>query len=217
MPARSLKMIRRDINRLKDTIQRHKESHAALAAFEGPVSSATQKVNEAWQNYQKVAVAGDKEREERNTAIGNLLGWIQRWRPVVLLLVPGANENLRKLPSSAPTPDDVIRVAEDMVRFIQEHTGSGLDAEAALADLGDSIEETRKETRDAVAALPAESEAREAFTEACLEANPILVRGTQVVRAIFGRTSPEYKLFIARSGNSGDGDEDEGEDADTGE
>lgn len=209
MPARSLKLIRRDINRLKDSIERHKEAQPAMAAMETQVAAAAQKVNETWQHYQTVSVEGDREREERDTAIGNLTNWIQRWRPIILMTVDGADENLSKLPPGAPTPDDVARVAEDMVRFIQEHAGDVFDAQSAITDLGDGIEKARKENLEAVAALPAETEAREAFTEACLEANPILVRGTQVVRAIFGRTSPEYKMFIGKGG-SGEEDEDEG-------
>lgn len=216
MPSRTLSMIRRDINRLEDTVSRHKDTHAALAAMETPVKTAAQQVNETWQHYQTTAVQGDKEREERETAIGDLLGWIQRWRPLLLLMVDGAEANLKKLPPGAPTPDDVIRVAEDMVQFIQKHSGSGLDADAAMADLADRIENARKETQEAVAALPAEDAAREAFTQACVEANPVVIRGTQVIRAIFGPTSPEYKRFIARSGSGSGGEGDEG-DADEGE
>ena len=208
MPSRNLSLIRRDINRLMESIQRHKEAHAAMAAMENQVTAAAQKVNETWQMYQAKSVAGDKEREERDTAIGNLLSWMQRWRPVVLLHIDGAEANLNKLPPGAPTPDDVIRVAEDMVQFIQQNAGDALNAEAAISDLGSGIEDARKETLEAVAALPAEAEARDAYTDACLAANPILVRGTQVVRAIFGRTSPEYKMFIGKSG-SGDEEEDE--------
>lgn len=211
MPSRTLSMIRRDINRLEDTVMRHKDSHAALAAMETPVKTAAQNVNAAWQHYQNVAVAGDREREERDTAVGRLLSWIQRWRPVLLLLVDGAEENLKKLPPGAPTPDDVIRVAEDMVQFMQAQGDFVIDAQAAIADLGDSIESARKETQEAVSALPAEDEAREAFSQACLDANPFVVRGTQVIRAIFGPTSPEYRRFIARSGNGEEDEDDEGE------
>ena len=47
--------------------------------------------------------------------------------------------------------------------------------------------------------VEAEAAARTAYTEACIEANIVLVRGTEIVCSIFGRTSPEYKQFIARA------------------
>ena len=71
----------------------------------------------------------------------------------------------------------------------------------AISDLGDTLDNAKKETAEATAALPAESVAREVYAEACLKANSVLIRGTEIVRAIFGRTSPEYKQFIARSTN----------------
>ena len=39
----------------------------------------------------------------------------------------------------------------------------------------------------------------QAYTEACLIANEALVKGLDIIRAIFGATSPEYKQFIARA------------------
>ena len=195
MPARSQTLIRRDINRLNDVVQRHKTEQPALAAIETAVNGAANSVNGAWQAYQQAAITGDKEREERDTAITHLKAWIRRWRPVVLMLVPGADENIYKIKGRASTPDDLIRVAGDIKAIIEEK-GNGL--QSALEDLGDMIPVTEKETSEATAALPAEADARHVFSEACLAANPVVVRGSEIVRAIFGRTSPEYKQFIAR-------------------
>ena len=63
------------------------------------VSSAAESVNRTWQSFQAATVAGDKEREERDQALQPLIQWIQGWRPVVLLLVPGADANIRQLPA----------------------------------------------------------------------------------------------------------------------
>ena len=46
--------------------------------------------------------------------------------------------------------------------------------------------------------LPLESVARQNYTDACNDANVVLIRGIEVIRAIFGKTSPEYKQFIAK-------------------
>ncbi len=199
MPSRNQSMIRRDINRLNETIQRHKEKKPALAAISSRVAAATDKVNAAWQEFQAKAVAGDREREERETAISFLIDWIQNWRPVMMIIIPGADANIRNLPSSGATPDDVIRVAEDMIKFINNNPAAQEFRESALNDMGEGLENAKKETMEATASLPAEAAARHAYSEACVDANPILVGGLTIVRSMFGRTSPEYKLFIARA------------------
>ena len=124
----------------------------------------------------------------------------------MLIVVPGAALNLRTLPSSGATPDDVIRVAEDMVEFIKTNPGAEQFRTAALESFGGVIEKAHKETSEAVAVLPAEAAARQAYSDACNQANSILIGGTEIVRATFGRTSPEYKQFIARAKSSEEDD-----------
>ena len=198
MPHRTQALIRRGINRLYNTLLRNKDAYPVLAAILAIVAEHMNRVNESWQEFQSKAVAGDKERAERETAVGRLVSWIQQWRPVVLLLVPGASDNIRNLPSGATTSDDVARVAEDLVTFIKTNDSAASFRESALNDLGDDVEAVKKETKDAAAALPAEAAARERYSDACVAANTVLVKGTEVIRSIFGRTSPEYKQFIQR-------------------
>ena len=76
MPTRNQAMIRRDINRLQETVNYHKDTQPALAAISGMVTDSALKVNNA-QEFQAKALAGDKERAERDTAISLLLDWIQ--------------------------------------------------------------------------------------------------------------------------------------------
>jgi hypothetical protein len=204
-------MIRRDINRLNETVERHKDAQPALAAICPAVLQASDNVNKAWQDFQAIALAGNKEREERDSAIELLIGWIQRWRPVVLLTIPGADANIKNLPSTGATPDDVIRVAEDMAKIINDNPGGQGFRESTVSDLGTALEDAKKETADATAVLPAEAEARSVYSEACLEANPVLTRGLEIVRATFGRTSPEYKQFIARAAKEEEEEEEEGQ------
>ena len=99
MPTRNQTIIRRDINRLKDTIERHKDNNPALSALLPIVESVCDSVNSAWNNYRSVAVQGDKERAERETAVDTIIKWIQRWRPVIILYVPGADKNIKILPA----------------------------------------------------------------------------------------------------------------------
>ena len=199
MPSRTQIIIRRHINRLNLLIKERAAQIPALLAIAGIVESITEKVNSAWQNYQAAAVSGDKERQERDEAIRLLLDWVQSWRPVIMLASEGAENNLRNLPAGAATPDDAILVAGDMLNFINENADMETYRERAIESLGERLENARKETAEATAALPAEAGARDAYSEACIEANAILTRSLGIVRASFGRTSPEYKQFISRA------------------
>jgi len=216
MPARSQIRIRRDLNRLDGLLQEHAARQPALAAVQVQVATATAEINRRFQVYQQSAVAADRERSERDEAIGNLRNWVQQWRPVVMLLVPGAAANLLQLPASGATLDDQVRVAEDLRDFIANSPGATAFREPALKALGEQIEVTRKEYADAATALPAEAGARAALTEATLSGNTVLVRALDIVRAIFGSKSPEYKQFVVRSASPADADE-EDQEAQTGE
>ncbi len=199
MPSRTLVRIRRDINRLESTIDDNKDAQPALAALEPLVHAQAALVNKAWQRYQGAAVQGDKERAERDTALGKLHDWMGAWRPVLLYTVPGAEQNVRTLPPSGATPDDLIRAAGDIAAFIKENPGTAAYRKAALDQLGNLLDQARKDTDEANVALPAETAARAAFSEAALAANTLVVRGSEVVRALFGAHSPQYRQFIDHS------------------
>jgi len=199
MASRSQALVRRGINRLDELIQDHAQAYPVLSAIAPAVTTSKNSVNEAWQNYQIAAVAGDRERTERNEAIDTLHEWIQQWRSVILLLVPGAKQNFRNLPSGRGTPDDIIRTAEDMLKFLKNNPDTGAFSENAIKDLGDKIETAKKETDEATEALPAEVIARNLYSEACIDANTILVRSLNVIRSVFGHKSPEYKQFVKRA------------------
>ena len=210
MATRNNLIIRRDINRLNDLIAARGAKVPALQAIADVISPAAQKVNTAWQTFQAASVSGDKEREERDTAIGELVKWIQLWRPVVLIRVPGAESNLKILPASGATPDDVIRVAEDMQEFINSNPSTESIREITGSSLSALLESAKKENNEAVDALPMENQCMANFSEACTAANTVLVPGLNIVRTAFGPTSREYKQFIARnSGNDDDEDKDE--------
>jgi hypothetical protein len=202
MPLRNQSTIRRDINRLDNTVQHRKSEHPALEAISDITSEIVEKINTIWQAYQAISVQGDKERKERDLAIRKLIKWVQRWRSVIMMRIPGASDNIHKLPSKGATPDDVIRVADDIIKFINTNQSAEPFRTSAIDELGDMLENARKETDEATHILPEETATRNAYTDVCLEANSILIPGTEIIRAIFGRTSPEYKQFIARASKS---------------
>jgi len=217
MPNRNLTLIRRHINRLLELIRQKGALYPVLQILTPLVESAVQSVNDAWQKYQQAAVIGTKERSERDSAAGVLLKWIQQWRPLVLLFVPGAEANIHKFPSTGGTVDDSIRIAEDLQSMIMNNPAAASLKEAALAELGEKLANAKKETREAVDALPLENAAREAYTEACLRANEVLVRALDTIRSLFGPTSAEYRQFSLRSRGKEEAEEDaEEESAPTG-
>jgi hypothetical protein len=204
MPLRSQRVIRRDINRLAQTMQRHADTNPAIATLLPVVREIAEKVNTAWQNYQAATVAGKKKRKERDQTIRRILNWIQRWRPVLILLVEGANENIHKFPASGTTPDQILLVARDMLNLLTHNAAAAGFREQAQADFGITIEQAPKDIQDAVVALRVENNARQAYSKICLRANTVLIRGIEVIRAVFGRTSPEYKQFIGRHSTKGE-------------
>jgi hypothetical protein len=211
MPSRNLKMIRRDINRLNDLVEREKGNHKVLSAMSQLVSETANNVNTTWQDYQAVSIQGDEERQDRKEALYILVKWTRQWRATLMMFVPAANLNIHKIPSTNPTPDDYIRAAGDVVKLINKNKNAESIRQDAMDDLGDKLENAKKEVAEASAVLPEETNARDNFTETSLAANSILIRGLEVVRSIFGPTSPEYKQFIARSRSSSEDEDDDTE------
>jgi hypothetical protein len=117
----------------------------------------------------------------------------------VLIHISGAEENIHKLPTSGATADDLIRVAEDLLDLMDKNPQAESFKTMATEALGNRLTAAKKETAEALAALPAESLAREAYSEASMKANDILVRVLDIVRGIFGPKSPEYKQFMERT------------------
>lgn len=179
MPARNQDRIRRDINRLRREVARHADTHPALAALRLHVDPAAEAVNARWWAFQQAAIKAARERSERGAALVQVRGWVQRWRPVVLLLVPGTADNTRALLPTGATPDDMIRVADDLRVFIANNAACEPFRADALGEITDLLAHTRVEVAEANAARPVEAAARVAYTKAIWSANEVLVRGTR--------------------------------------
>lgn len=199
MPGRSQAIIRHHLNRLQAEIDRHAEEHAPLAALQPLVTSTANQLNEAWQHYMSTVDNGDREREERDDAIGQLANWIRSWRPVAIALSPSSEQSLEEVPFRQSSPSNILTLARDLKHFIEEKEALAPIREIAIQDLGTLLEDATRETSEATEALPLEESARHDLTTMSLEANRVLLRGIEVVRVIFGRTSSEYRQFMQRS------------------
>ena len=87
---------------------------------------------------------------------------------------------------------------EISINFVHLFLDAAIFSEKALTHLGETLEKAKKETEEATEALPAETSARTLYSEACADANTVLVKSLYVVRAVFGPKSPEFKQFIAK-------------------
>lgn len=199
MPSRNQAMIRRDINRLDDCCRQYGAEHAALAAIAPLVHERAAAVNAAHQALVDALASGRKERMERDDALDKLRSADSRWRPAVLLMVPGADGAVRALPPANGTSDDAIHAVEDLRKFIAENPAVASIRKDALGELDAELASAKKELGEATVALPDEHAARDAYTAATLAANPFVVHGSEMVRAIFGRTSAQYRQFIEHS------------------
>lgn len=202
MPSRSQKRIRRDINNLKDTVENNPDN-PVLTNLKPVVVTASDEVNNTWQDVVDTGVKQNKEAFERDSVLGQGKTWLQSWRPLILILVPGAAENLKIIPSGAPTVGTLLSVIIDTRDFVlnyRDNEDNPLSfAEAAITDLGTLVEDIKREGSEAHTALIEEERAEQAFKKATDAANTIVVQGSRIVRAIFGATSPDYKRLIARS------------------
>ena len=203
MATRSQGRIRRDINVVRDSIENFFSEYPVLASLRPIVISTSDKVNLTWRDLVDARIAQNKEAAERDQNISQLMIWVRSWRPLVLLIVPGAAENLKSLPAGASTVGAVVQVAIDTRDFIVNYKDNDDNslafAEAAITDLGTLIEDTQREDLEAQTALLDEERAEKAFRKATEAANPVIVQGSRIIRAIFGSKSSEYKRLIARN------------------
>ena len=208
MAKKSQALTRRNINRLLEVCQRNAERYPAMAAFKDIAGTHADAVNTAWQTYQATSIQGDSVRESRNENLDRVKTWIQSWRPIVLAVGPGADENLRLLPAGGGTPDEIIQIATDLLKIITDHPDLEPYRELALNDLSNLLEQSRDLISSAKSAWVAERRAQLDYSEVVNESRRILVLGTQIVRANFGANSPEYKQFIVRDYGAEDDEDD---------
>ncbi len=174
-------MIRRDINRLSRIMLRHQDTQPVLAAVAPHIHRSADRLNQAWNHYQHTmseAEAGSYP----DAALNTLLGWIHRWRPAVMLLMPEASAQLGHFTPGNGTPREVIRLAEN-IRKIIDSKGNGLNA--ALDDFGFGLAMLCQESPRYNPVSPCEMLAREHYIKATLEAHASLIHGVEILRAVF--------------------------------
>ena len=198
MTVRSQSTIRRDIRRLEAILTEHEKAQPVFAALRPIVVERAAALDEAVRTFAAASIDGDRERSERDSATQRLAKWVRTWRPAVLAIVPGAATSIPVLPTAKGTPDEVVRIASDLVAYMKREPRAAALADAAISALGDALDVARTEVAEATLAVGQKAIAREALGAAASAANDVLVHGSAVVRAVFGAKSPQYKQFIGR-------------------
>lgn len=223
MPARSQKQIRHDLKRLKGIVDEHAPVHEGLAAIKDAVDARVADVDAKWQALVQARLTSTTEIKQRDDALGPLEHWARIWRSVVVVKVPGAQENIRTIPADGATVDDIINAAADIKHLIETHAAAEPFRDKALAALGTKLEDAQRENAEAKLAVPAMLKAAEAFADSTLAANALLVEGSRIVRNIFGANSHEYKRLVRRKRTKSEEEDDaididgDAEDADLGD
>ena len=187
-------IIREDINRLNELVSKYSSTEEALADIVNTVSFAANKLNTAWKSYQVMAVLGEKERSERDDAIVALTDAVQHW--LVEIITKAPELNVKNIPNTRATLEDTMALAEDLILFFTDKKGELAFAGSAMLDITEKLNNTKKEISEAQAIMPLEAECRYTYTEACVDANTVLKMSLDIVRTVFGRTSPEYRQFL---------------------
>jgi hypothetical protein len=184
MPAKAHQWTRREMNRLVRVVSAHAKSYPPLEAVRSMIVHCADELNTAWADYRRTRAKQLRDESQRT-----LSRFVERWRPVVILLVPGAMERLGELPPRGGK--SLLAYAQEIVVLVQDEPGEArlaeilrmeLDATAAAAD------EVFSDAADA---------ALLALSDAAQRANIVLLHGLDALRACVGEDSEVYRDFAA--------------------
>lgn len=182
MPVKAHQSTRREMNRLVRAISAHAGAHPPLEAMRSMIVHCADELNAAWADYRR-ARAKRTERGERA-----LSRFVERWRPVAILLVPGASDRLGELPPRGGR--SLVAYAKEILALIRAEPGEERLADVIEAELAvsapSSAEEALSDAMDA---------ARLALSEAAQRANIVLLHGLDALRACVGEDSEVFREF----------------------
>lgn len=156
---------------------------AAIASVQAAEKSCAKEVREALDAMEPLAKAFDQAR-----LLGDRIG----------SSYPAA--------STYPTPDDLIRDAEQLEADLEAKKAEPWAA-SMLAILQPAVDKAAKESTEANAALKALQKMQTNREQILGVARPVFVNFRRAVRATFGRTSREYRELLDRRGSSPEDDD----------
>jgi hypothetical protein len=182
MPAKAHQWTRREMNRLVRVVAAHAKAHPPLEAMRSMIVHCADELNTAWADYRRTRAKKPQVEDERA-----LSRFVQRWRPVVILLVPGATERLGELPPRGGR--SLVAYAEQLVSLVRSEPGEERLAEILKAELDVSCAAMEEALSDA------EDAAGLALSDAAQRANIVLFHTLDALRACVGEDSEVYRDF----------------------
>lgn len=172
------------MNRLVRVVADHAEAHPPLAALRMMLVHCAHELNAAWADYRRARAKKGGASVDRE-----LSRFVQRWRPVVILLVPGAAERLGELPPRGGRC--LTSYAEVLVSLVREEP----DEERLTATLEAELRAIQARAFGGESYSDAEDAARFALSDAAQRANIVLFHGLDALRACVGEDSAVYRDF----------------------
>lgn len=182
MPAKAHQWTRREINRLVRVVSTHAKNHPPLEAVRSMVVHCADELNTAWADYRRARARRRGEECERT-----LSRFVERWRPVAILLVPGAMDRLGELPPRGGK--SLVAYAQEIVSLLRSEPGEERLARIVEEDLAKAAAAAEECLSDA------EDAARLALSDAAQRANIVLFHALDTLRACVGEDSEVYREF----------------------
>lgn len=190
MPARFHQWVRREINRLAKVFSERATDDPAIAAVYPMVAHAADEINAAWASYRRVRA---RAREKPECALAR---FVERYRPVVILLVPGALNELEALPPRGGS--DLAMIAEHLLALVETEPSESRLAYAMRLELAAALE-------GATAGKSSPEEcARFVLSDAAQRASIVLTHALELYRGTVSEESALYAEFAADLPNNAD-------------
>lgn len=183
MPARFHQWVRREINRLAKVFAERAADDPAIEAVYPLVAHAADEMNAAWLSYRRVRARSPSAPECQ------LARFVERYRPVAILLVPGALNELDELPPCGGR--DLAMIAEHLLALIESEPSEAKLAQAMRAELIAAREGAL------VGKSSAEESARYTLSDAAQRASLVIAHAVELYRGTVSAESGLYAEFAA--------------------
>lgn len=183
MPARFHQWVRREINRLAKVFAERATDDPAIEAVYPMVAHAADEMNAAWASYRRVRARMTGESECQLTR------FVERYRPAVILLVPGALSELEELPPCGGS--DLAMIAEHLLALVESEPSENKLAAAMRLELSAALEGAL------VGKSSPEESARYTLSDAAQRASIVLTHAIELYRGTVSGGSALYTEFAA--------------------
>jgi hypothetical protein len=182
-------------------IERQRGVHPALEALAGPTLAANEVFISRYDASRTQHPHAAREIEEFEAAVTPLRRATQAWMGPLVAAVPTIT--VSSFSNSSRSPKGIISDAKRMIELVQQHQASASEplpfADALIADLTEKLEVAEKEFGDVGEIVSAQAELRNEARIAAGNLHRQLVGLRRSLRALIGRTHPDYRALLLRT------------------